>query len=62
MTVRELFSCCDTDSRRIIIYDKDNEVIYTKHSNKPIGKLNYFESVIAWIYTINAEEIALRVE
>lgn len=62
MTIRDLFYCVNTDSRRILIYDKNDNVIYQKHSNKPIGKLDYWDCKVAWIYKIDSEEIAVRIE
>lgn len=62
MTVRELFACMNTDIPRILIYDFNDDVIYTKHSNTPIAKLKYFDSNVAWIYKADSTEIALRIE
>lgn len=62
MTIKELFNCINTDIPAITIYNYDNEVIYSKLSNKPISKFKYFNSIVSWIYKVNFEEIILRIE
>ncbi len=62
MIVRDLFSVMNTDTPRILIYDYDNNVIYSKYSNKPIGKLSVWDKVVAWIYRADSTEIAIRLE
>lgn len=62
MTVKDLFDCMNTDVPRILIYDYDNNVIYEKYSNKPIGKLKYWGHNVAWIYRADSTEIAIRLE
>lgn len=62
LTVKELFNCMNTDVPRILIYDYEDNVIYEKHSSTPIGKLKYWDSIVAWIYRADSTEIALRLE
>lgn len=62
VSVRDLFYCMNTDAPRILIYDFDDNVVYTKHSNQPIGKLAYWENKVAWIYRADSTEIAIRLE
>ena len=62
MTVKDLFDVMNTDTPRIMIYDSEENVIYEKHSNKPIGKLPLWEKKVAWIYRADSTEIVLRIE
>lgn len=62
MKVQELFGCINTDTPRILIYDNEDNVIYTKHSNIPIGKFKYYECNVAWIYRADCDEICIRLE
>lgn len=62
MIVRDLFDCMNTDTPRILIYDYEENVVYQKHSNKPIGKFEFWDSVVAWIYRADSTEIALRID
>lgn len=62
MTVKDLFDVMNTDTPRIMIYDFEENVIYEKYSNKPIGKLPLLEKKVAWIYRADSTEIVLRIE
>lgn len=62
MTVRDLFSCINTDTPRIIIYDSNDNVIWQKHSNKLIVKMPHWDKDVAWIYKADSTEIALKLE
>ena len=62
MTVWDLFLCMNTDVPEITIYNNYDEVIYTKPCNKPIAKLKYYDSKVAWIYKADSTEISLRIE
>lgn len=62
MTIRDLFNCMNTDVPRIMIYDHEENVIFEKHSNKPIGKLPLWEKNVAWIYRADGTEVAVRIE
>lgn len=62
MTVRELFSCIKTDSRKITIYNTDHSIIFEKPNNKLIGKMHYWESDVTWIYNIDSSEIIIKID
>lgn len=62
MRVKDLFECLNTDTPRILIYDHEENVIFQKHSNRPITKLSLRENKVAWIYRADSTEIAIRIE
>ena len=61
MLVSDLFSVMNTDCPRIIIYDFNDDVVFTKHSDKPLGRCSYRDCSVAWIYRADSTEIALRI-
>ena len=62
MTIRDLFECRNTDYPRVMIYDYDDNVIWQKYSNRPIGQMPFWDKKVAWIYRADSTEIALRIE
>lgn len=63
MTIRDLFTCMNTDAPRVMIYDYKENVIWQKYSNQPIGKrMPFWDKNVDWIYRADSTEIALRIE
>lgn len=60
MVVKELFDVVDTDSRAIVLYDADVNILWQKKANFPVVRCPYLDSEIAWIYRIG-DEISARI-